>query len=88
MSGGGDDILCGYFNLPRSASGAGLQLLPMDAELCESALACARGAVADIARGRFWPPSKVRYDDFERLFPLGIEEFVPRGIFDAEGVLT
>lgn len=78
---------CGYFNLPRSEAGAGVQLMELTDELAQSALSCARGIVTDLQAMRFWPPSRVHYDDFERLFPLGIEQAVAAGCFDEAGRL-
>lgn len=60
------------FHLPRAVTATELE--PWTActtDLRQSALTCARGVIADIRNGVFWPPSeKVQYDDFEWLFPF------------------
>lgn len=80
-------VEAGYFNLPRRSRSASVELLPLSDALLASALACARGVVEDIRQRRFWPPARVRYDDFGRLFPLGIEAAVDPAHFDGTGVL-
>lgn len=69
----GFDKTCdlGYFNLPRSVNDTGVILWEdFSTQLLESAMRCARGVVSDIRNRRFWPPAtKLRYDDFEGLFP-------------------
>ncbi len=53
-----DSIACGYFNLPKAASAAGVSEWPgFDEALGTSALRCARGVLSDLDRGRFWPPN-------------------------------
>jgi len=48
----------------------------------ESTGRCAGGVVADIRKRRFWPPStRVRYDDFEGLFPADAD-----ACFDADAL--
>ena len=61
----------GYFNLPRALNDTGVVLWEdFSAELLEPATSCARGIVSDIRNRRFWPPAtRLRYDDFENLFP-------------------
>jgi ATP-dependent helicase/nuclease subunit B len=56
-------ISCGYFNLPKAVSAAGVSEWPdFDEALGDSALRCARGVIADLTRGRFWPPNpRARY---------------------------
>ncbi|MBI3987427.1 MAG: PD-(D/E)XK nuclease family protein [Lentisphaerae bacterium] len=67
----GDDVQLAYFNLPKAVDDTGLSVWEkFDAATLESAVACIRGVVADIAARRFWPPAEsVEHDgDFERLF--------------------
>ena len=63
----GAAISLGYFNIPEVGADVGISLLePYDRELSNSAMACAKGVVADVKAGRFWPPSpKPDYDDFK-----------------------
>ena len=63
----GAAISLGYFNIPEVGVDVGISLLePCDRELSHSAMACAKGVVADVKAGRFWPPSpKPDYDDFK-----------------------
>lgn len=58
LEAGCESATCGYFNLPKTASEAGvLEWEEFDAALTESATHCARGVLADIQRGCFWPPN-------------------------------
>lgn len=51
-------ISCGYFNLPKAASATGVaEWADFGNGLGASALRCARGVLADIDRGHFWPPN-------------------------------
>ncbi len=61
----------GYFNLPKTIAETGLQLWDeLDDTLAASALTCARGVLADLARRRFWPPNpRADHADFADLFP-------------------
>ncbi|RTZ69554.1 MAG: hypothetical protein DSZ35_02325 [Verrucomicrobia bacterium] len=63
----GTAIALGYFNIPEVGANTGISLLePYDRELSNSAMVCAKGVVADVKAGRFWPPfSKPKYDDFK-----------------------
>jgi len=62
-----DDLELGYFNLPTVGADAGVKLItPVDRELLEAAMNCARGVVTDVGAGRFWPPTtNLKYDDYE-----------------------
>ncbi len=85
---GGGPIEVGYFNLPKAVTGTGVAAWPdFDDDLAKSALACAEGVIADIRRGRFWPPSEaILYDDFETLFTGPAEEcFDTSGFFGRAG---
>lgn len=66
----GAPVELGYFNLPKAVTGTGVETWPdFGADLEASAVACAEGVIADIRRGRFWPPTEsIAYDDFESLF--------------------
>lgn len=61
--------LC-YFNLPGTASGAGIEAWEnFDESLAESACKSAEKITGRIKQGIFWPPSdSVKYDDYESLF--------------------
>jgi ATP-dependent helicase/nuclease subunit B len=64
-----ESVQAGYFNLPKAVSNTGLKIwnTATQAEI-QSAENCLRGIVADISRGRFWPPTeKVKYDPFEKI---------------------
>lgn len=53
-----ENVSCAYFNLPKAVSATGVMEWPdFDAALADSALRCARGVIADVGRGRFWPPN-------------------------------
>lgn len=74
----------GYFNLPKAVGQTGIQVwAEFDGGLLDAARTCAEGVAADVQAGRFWPPREnVRYDDFERLFPGPVADFVdPAGLF-------
>ncbi|MFZ9682213.1 MAG: PD-(D/E)XK nuclease family protein [Cephaloticoccus sp.] len=70
-------VTCGYFNLPRAATGTALELWgDYEAALAASAWTCAQGVAAAIARREFWPPRELsgreaEYDDFATLFHRG-----------------
>ena len=65
-----------YFNLPKAVEDTALEVWKdCSAPLRQSAETCARGVLADIRAGRFWPPAEVvPYDDFERLFTAAPED--------------
>ncbi len=65
-----------YFNLPRASAESKLVVWPdFTPALREAAETCARGVLADIRAGRFWPPAEhVPHDDFERLFTAAPED--------------
>ncbi len=71
-------IEAGYFNLPRQTDSTGVVVWrELSRALLESAERCAAGIIAAIHSRQFWPAtSRVQYDDFERLFPAGIERSV------------
>ena len=73
----------GYFNLPKAVSAAGIVLWDISPELLDAAEICARGIIEDIQAHRFWPPAKVKYDDFGDLFYGNIE-----GCIDGEKFLN
>lgn len=88
----GDEVQCGYFNLPKAVSETGVRLWEDSSpDLIDSAIRCAEGVVADLRRGRFWPPAEsVEYDAFEELFfgdPVGMAspERLPGGSAGDEG---
>ncbi len=64
-------IDCGYFNLPKTISETGLRLWDdLDGPRQTSALACARGVLADLARRKFWPRNpRAAHPDFAGFFP-------------------
>jgi len=75
----------GYFNLPKATDDTGVVIWDgLDDHLLASARLCARSVVEDIRSRRFWPPIKrVKYDDFESLFPGDIPDCVDAEAFEA-----
>jgi ATP-dependent helicase/nuclease subunit B len=69
-------VACGYFNLPKAASGSGLALWDdYTPELHAAALRCTEGVCAAIRAGEFWPPNeqmRADYDEFAALFHHGV----------------
>jgi len=69
-------VACGYFNLPKAASGTGLALWEeYTPELHAAALRCAEGVCTAIGAGEFWPPNeqvRADYDEFAGLFHHGV----------------
>jgi ATP-dependent helicase/nuclease subunit B len=69
-------VACGYFNLPKAASGTGLAMWDdYTPELHAAARRCAEGVCAAIRAGEFWPPNEqVRpdRDEFATLFHHGV----------------
>lgn len=67
---------CGYFNLPKAIGDTGLlQWEGYTPELQESAMRCARGVIAAVRAGTFWPPNelvKADRDPFAALFHRGV----------------
>ncbi|MCX6998209.1 MAG: PD-(D/E)XK nuclease family protein [Kiritimatiellaeota bacterium] len=65
-----------YFNLPKALENTALSVWDgFSSHLRQSAEACARGVLADIRSGRFWPPTEnPPHDDFERLFTAAPED--------------
>ena len=79
-----DGTACGYFNLPKTIAETGLQTWDeLDADLQESAMACARGVLADLGRRRFWPPNpRAAHAEFSDMFPPDAARVVdPNGAF-------
>jgi ATP-dependent helicase/nuclease subunit B len=79
-----DKVACGYFNLPKTISETRLQTWDtLDEVLQSSALACARGVLADLACRRFWPPNpRAAHADFAEFFPPDPARIVnPEGAF-------
>jgi ATP-dependent helicase/nuclease subunit B len=74
-----------YFNLPQAVSETALvEWTQYSRELDVGAVACARGILAGIAGGEFWPPNPhVEYDDFEKLFWPSPEAVVDGAAFVA-----
>ena len=41
-------------------------ITPDETDVRQAAMDCARGVVADVGAGRFWPPAtNLKYDDYE-----------------------
>lgn len=68
----------GYFNLPKAVTETNVFIwTDFNEGLRESAEACAEGIIKDVKARKFWPPSaKVKYDNFEKLFPMAAAECV------------
>ena len=64
----------GYFNLPADPGSTSILMWKdFDDSITAAAYACAEAAVDGIRNGVFWPPSdKVDFDDFESVFPGGL----------------
>ena len=62
----GKSIECGYFNLPKSAADAGLQIwIGLDQHLLKHAETCAQGVIRCLEEQIFWPArSTVEFDRF------------------------
>ncbi|MBM4444321.1 MAG: hypothetical protein FJ020_03320 [Chloroflexi bacterium] len=75
----------GYFNLPKALPDTGPVIWEsFAAHLLQSARACAAGVIRDIRSRTFWPPApRVRYDDFEGLFPGDVSDCVNGEAFQA-----
>ncbi len=69
-------VTVGYFNLPADPATTGVVTWEgLDSSLTAAAYACAEAAAKDIQRGVFWPPAeRVDFDDFESLFPGGLND--------------
>ena len=77
-------IELGYFNLPKATSDTGVVIWDdFNDDLLESARNCAESIARDIQNRRFWPPvAKVKYDDFESLFPADIPDCIDVAAFE------
>ena len=75
----------GYFNLPKATDETGVVIWEgLDDHLLASARLCAESIVEDIRNRRFWPPIKrVKYEDFESLFPGDIPHCIDVEAFEA-----
>jgi ATP-dependent helicase/nuclease subunit B len=62
-------VKAGYINLPVARSEAAVKMWEgMDDAVVHSAVECARGVIASIRKGVFWPPVRsVEFDDFAPL---------------------
>jgi ATP-dependent helicase/nuclease subunit B len=80
-------IVCAYFNLPKSAALTSVaEWAGFDGALAGSALACARGVLAGVAAGAFWPPNpRPAYDRFGSFFPVDPAALVDAGGFHQTG---
>ena len=81
-------VAAGYVNLPRATSGARVEMWPdLNESLLNEAEDCAKGVIASIKAGRFWPPAeRIKYDDFKSLMlrdtrsgfdPKHLERLIP-----------
>lgn len=74
---GGAPVACAYFNLPKAAGETGLRVwTDFTPELEASAWDCARGVIAAIRAGEFWPARELtgreaELDEFAPLFHGG-----------------
>jgi len=70
----GDSVVCGYFNLPKAAGDAAIELWDgLTRDLQAAAERCAEGVAEAIVAGRFGPPTEVDgdRDDWAELFHHG-----------------
>jgi ATP-dependent helicase/nuclease subunit B len=71
----GNDIECGYFNLPKSPADTGVFTWPgLGTDEVEAALTCAKGIIHDLRAGRFWPARLPKYTDSVARLHLGLPE--------------
>ncbi len=84
----GAEVSAGYFVLPKTKQATGIRLWTQLApEHLLHAEATARAIGAAVANGRFWPPAKIAYaDDFDYLFPDGVEASVDAAAMQALAV--
>lgn len=78
----GNNVSCGYFNLPKAVNDTAVALWDGYTEEWQAnADRCARGVAEAVASGRFWPPAELdeRRDDFASLFHHGAVESVEIG---------
>jgi ATP-dependent helicase/nuclease subunit B len=70
-------LTCGYFNLPKAATGTDIALwVDYTPELAAAAWRCAGGVAAAVVRREFWPPRELagreaEFDAFAGLFQRG-----------------
>ena len=80
----GDAVACGYFNLPKAASGTAVMMWAgFSRELQASAERCAEGVATAVVTGEFWPPREILgreadWDEFAELFHQGVAASVAR----------
>ena len=81
----GDNVELGYFNLPKAINDTGITIWEnFREEQLESARHCAQSIIEDILNQRFWPPAaRIKYDDFEDLFPTDIADCIDIESFEA-----
>jgi ATP-dependent helicase/nuclease subunit B len=74
--GQGSVIELAYFSLPRAVVETGLMIWnDFTPDLAKAAERCAKTIVQRVQQRTFWPPAeRLRYDDFEALFPLHTPE--------------
>ena len=67
-----------YFNLPKAVSETRIETWELSPDILAAAERCAKGVIAAMRQGIFWPQGKVdpRYDDFAAIFPAAVEECV------------
>lgn len=84
----GDDVACGYFNLPKAAGETAIALWDdYSAATHAAALRCAEGVAAAVVAGCFWPPAERparEDDDWPGLFHQGAAASIGAGW--AEGI--
>ncbi|MBT4513415.1 MAG: hypothetical protein HOC20_14575, partial [Chloroflexi bacterium] len=81
----GSQIELGYFNLPKAIGDTGITIWEeMGIDHLDSARHCAENVIEGIRNLRFWPPAaRVKYDDFENLFPAEISDCIDEQPFEA-----
>ena len=80
-------LQCGYFNLPKAALEAGLQIWDgLDDFLLNRAKVCIRGIIDSIEKQIFWPvTSKVDYEKFESILLNNPTALVDPRLLKGEG---
>lgn len=76
----GEDIACGYFNLPKAIGESAVSMWDdFTPDLQRSADDCLEGVVAAIAAGKFWPPAETLQrgeDEWAELFHHGARDSI------------
>ena len=80
---GGAPLLCGYFSLPKAVTETCVATWAPEPDLLASAERCAKGVIAAVRAGTFWPPARAAWNpDRDDLAAALIPEgFAPEDCF-------